>query len=193
MTKAIIFDCFGVILTDSLHEIRSELARRNPDAAQEVSDIVAANNRGLLQPEESNKRIATILGMEPEVFRRLVRSGEIRNERLLDLITMLKKEYKTALLSNIAGSSLARRFPDNELHTYFDVVAASADIGHAKPDREAYLYVAEKLGVRPDVCIFIDDRERFCQAAEAVGMRAILYTDFARFQDELQAYLAQDS
>jgi hypothetical protein len=39
MIKAIIFDCFGVVLTDALQEIRSELEQHNPRGAAEVSDI----------------------------------------------------------------------------------------------------------------------------------------------------------
>ena len=42
----------------------------------------------------------------------------------------------------------------------------------AKPELEAYEYVADKLGVRLDECVFTDDRELFCEAARACGMQA---------------------
>lgn len=77
MIKAIIFDCFGVVLTDALQEIRAELARRDPAAAQEVRDIIAANNRGLMQPEESNARIAALLGTDSAALRSQVKAGEV--------------------------------------------------------------------------------------------------------------------
>jgi putative hydrolase of the HAD superfamily len=190
MIRAVVFDCFGVILTDVLSEIRAELAQRDPGAAEEIRGIIAANNRGLIEPRESNEQIASLLGMDPHVFRQQVREGETKNEPLLSYILDLRKSYKTAMLSNIAGSSLDRRFPNNELAQYFDVVAASADIGYAKPDREAYLHVADALGVRPEECLFTDDKEGFCTAATSVGMHSIVYTDFIQFKTALGKILA---
>ncbi|MGB4800856.1 MAG: HAD-IA family hydrolase [Candidatus Saccharimonadales bacterium] len=189
MIRAIIFDCFGVVLTDALQAIRTDLARHNRAAAEEVRDIVAANNRGFLSPDESSVRIADILGISVHDFRQKVHSGEVRDQKLLEFIGELKKTYKTAMLSNIAGSSLARRFPNNELQKYFDVVAASADIGYAKPDAGAYLYVCQSLRIAPEECVFTDDKTRFCQAARDVGMQAIVYKDFVQFRTELEALL----
>jgi hypothetical protein len=79
MIRAVVFDCFGVILTDVLSEIRAELAQRDPGAAEEIRGIIAANNRGLIEPRESNEQIASLLGMDPHVFRQQVREGETKN------------------------------------------------------------------------------------------------------------------
>lgn len=190
MTKAVIFDCFGVVLTDALQEIRAELALKDPTAAGEVRDIIAANNRGYIDPQESNKRIAGILGLDVEVFRAKVHAGEVRNDRLLSYILSLRKQYKTAMLSNVAVSSLERRFPGDELKEYFDEVIASAEIGFIKPDARAYEITAERLGVETSGCIFTDDKPSFCEAARAVGMKAIVYTDFVQFTTDLEALLA---
>lgn len=189
MIRAIIFDCFGVVLTDALQEMRAELALRDSAAAEQVRDIVAANNRGFVAPRESNQQLATIFGMDIDEFRARVAAGEVRNEILLQYILGLRGSYKTAMLSNIAGSSLARRFPNDELLRYFDVVLASADIGYMKPDKEAYEIAADRLDVATHECVFIDDREVFCEAAKAAGMQAIVYTDFAQFKQQIDVLL----
>ncbi|MBP9761821.1 HAD-IA family hydrolase [Candidatus Saccharibacteria bacterium] len=191
MIRAIIFDCFGVVITDELKEIRADLARTNPDAAAEVSDILAANNRGYIGPDESSSRIAAILGQSLDQFRTVVARREIKNAALLEYIPTLRSVYKTAMLSNVALSSLNRRFPEHELRQYFDVVVTSAEIGHAKPDPEAYILAADRLGVRPDECVFTDDKESFCDAAELCGMRAIVYKSFEQFQGQLDTMLTQ--
>jgi HAD superfamily hydrolase (TIGR01509 family) len=85
---------------------------------------------------------------------------------------------------------LGRRFQLSELADLFDVVVASGDIGYAKPEAAAYEITADRLGVRLDECVFVDDREPYCEAARGVGMQAIVYRDFAQFQAELQAMLA---
>jgi HAD superfamily hydrolase (TIGR01509 family) len=190
MIHALIFDCFGVVLTDALQELRAELAVSNPSAEAEVRDIVAANNRGLMTPAESNQRIAALFGMDAHEFRAHVAAGESRNEPLLKYILELRKTYKVAMLSNIAGSSLQRRFPDDELARYFDAVVASADIGYIKPEPEAYIAAAARIGVAPEECIFVDDRELFCVAATEVGMTSIVYTDFVRFKHDVVVVLS---
>lgn len=189
MIRAIIFDCFGVVITDALQQLRHELRAVNPDGARAVSDIVAANNLGLMEPGEANERIAAILGISTGDFKRQVAAGELRNLPLLTYLLELRRSYKTAMLSNIAGSSLARRFPNGELAQYFDVVVASSDIGFAKPEPEAYEITAERLGVRCDECVFVDDRQRFCEGATSVGMQSILYTDFVQLSKELASLL----
>lgn len=189
MIKAIVFDCFGVLITDVLQGIKAGLARTNPAAAQEIRDLIAANNRGFISPPESTARIAAIMGQTLEQFRGMVAEREQKNTELLGYIAELRKDYKTALLSNVARSSLDKRFPDNELQIYFDLIAASAEIGAAKPDRDAYHFVSDQLGLLPEECVFTDDKLSFCQAAESAGMHAIVYEDFTQFKSELETLL----
>lgn len=189
MIKAIIFDCFGVVITDALQVICDELRSRDPAAANEVSDLIKANNRGIIQPAESNEKIARILGISVPAFRQKVESGEAKDARLLSYIRELRQNYKVAMLSNIGVASLARRFDAQELEDSFDVVVASAEIGFAKPEPEAYEITADRLGVRYDECVFTDDREPYCEGARAVGMQAILYRDLSQFRYELEVLL----
>lgn len=191
MIRAIVFDCFGVVLTDALQQLRDTVLQEDPAVAQQISDIIAANNRGYLQPSESNQQIADLLHISVAELRRVVSGREVRDKRLLAYIKRLRPTYKTAMLSNIAGSSLLRRFPDDELATYFDVVVASGDIGYAKPEHEAYKIVVERLGVRPEECVFTDDRELYCEAATALGMHGIVYENFPQFSTDLEMLLAQ--
>ena len=189
MIRAIIFDCFGVLVTDAMQAIRDTVGVHDATAVQEISDIIAANNRGLMEPTESNERIAAILGITSAELRNMVAAGELKNHELMAYVRTLRGHYKTAMLSNIAGTSLRKRFDPGELERHFDVVVASGDIGYAKPEPEAYETVADLLGVRCDECVFIDDRALFCDGATAVGMRPILYTNFAQFKRELTVLL----
>ena len=88
-----------------------------------------------------------------------------------------------------AFGGLLRRFPEGELTQYFDVAVASSEIGHAKPDAEAYTITAEKLEVAPEECVLIDDRSEYCDGARAVGMQAIVYEDFVQMKRELAGLL----
>jgi epoxide hydrolase-like predicted phosphatase len=189
--KAIIFDCFGVILTDALSVIVAELQQTEPDKVGDMRALVHAANRGIIAPEVSTERIAELLGVTVDEYRTRIKEGEVRNQPLLDLIKTLRADYQTAMLSNVTQQGIERRFPNDELAEYFDEVVISSVIGFAKPDAEAYQITAEKLGVEPAACVFIDDRPDFCVAAEQVGMRAITYESYEQHKRELTEVLGR--
>ena len=192
MIRAVIFDCFGVLVTDVLQVVRDELYARDKNAALEVDQLVRAANLGIISPKESNRQVADILGMSYEDYHRRIDGGEVRNEQLFGYIAELRKTYKTAMLSNIAAHSLEKRFTKEELAAYFDVVVVSGEVGFAKPSPEIYEIAAERLNVRFDECVFIDDREVFVHAATSVGMKGIVYTDFIQLRKELALLLERE-
>lgn len=65
-------------------------------------------------------------------------------------------------------------------------------IGYAKPEAAAYEYAADAVGVQPEACVFVDDRELFCEAARSVGMQAVVYKTFEEFKRDLSAFLPPD-
>lgn len=179
MVRAIVFDCFGVIITDALKVVIDELDIKDPTLSRQIMDIIHANNRGLLESRDSNRQIAKLLGISVGEWRGRIAHGETKDGRVLTYILALKKSgYKTALLSNIGRASLSRRFTSEELQAHFDVVVASGEVGVMKPDAEIYLHVANELGVKPEECVMVDDRETHCAGARAVGMRSIRYDNF---------------
>ena len=189
MIRALIFDCFGVILSDALSVLVGELETTEPEKVREMRSLVHSANRGIIAPEISTAHIAELLGVSVEAYRARIQDGEVRDQKLLNFIKTLRADYKTAMLSNITKQGIERRFPNNELAHYFDTVVVSSEIGYAKPDREAYLLVAAQLGVQPTECLFTDDRSDYCEAARDVGMQAITYENFPQFKRALTEVL----
>jgi putative hydrolase of the HAD superfamily len=86
----------------------------------------------------------------------------------------LRPAYRTAILSN-ADRSLRGRLRQLGIHDLFDTVVSSAEEGVAKPDAEIYRRAAERLGLPPESCVFVDDYAANVQAAQALGMRGVVY------------------
>ncbi len=185
MIKAIIFDCFGVLITDALQALRDKY----PDKSEVVTDIIQQGNRGYISSHDASMQIAAVLDIPYETYRATLASGEVKNQELLAYIKQLRPQYKTGMLSNIGRESLWRRFSDDELSEHFDAVVASGEIGHAKPEPEAYTITAQRLGVEPEECIFIDDREPYVTAAQAIGMQGIVYEDLQTFKQQIEQLL----
>lgn len=71
------------------------------------------------------------------------------------------------------------------LSRYLSWSFVSCDTGVRKPDPRAYRGAAEALARPASACVFVDDRVINCQAAEAVGMTSVQFTDAATLADEL--------
>ncbi|MGB0101681.1 MAG: HAD family phosphatase [Nocardioides sp.] len=69
----------------------------------------------------------------------------------------------------------------------FDDVVVSGEVKVAKPDPRAYELVAERAGLPLDRLVFIDDRQANVEAAAALGMDAIVFTDAAGLRSELRS------
>lgn len=72
-----------------------------------------------------------------------------------------------------------------EISRFVQWTFVSCDTGLRKPDPQAYLHAAHALDVRPDRCVFIDDREVNVRAARDVGMRSILMIDADQIRREI--------
>lgn len=191
MIRAILFDCFGVIITDALKVVVDELNETKPEQSREVMDVIHAFNRGLLGVDETNQQIATLLGISVDAWRGRIEHGEVKDVHVLEYLRDLKQRgYKTALLSNVGRDSLTRRFSEEELDTLFDAVVASGEVGVMKPEPEIYLHTAKLLAVAPEECVMVDDRETHCEGARAVGMHSICYENFFQAKTALEHLLA---
>ncbi|WIX80989.1 HAD family phosphatase [Amycolatopsis carbonis] len=79
-----------------------------------------------------------------------------------------------ALLSN-APSSFGKWVREQEWAKLFRVTLFSGDVKLAKPDAEIFRLLLEKLGAKPEECLFFDDRESNVEGARAVGIQAQLW------------------
>lgn len=189
MTKAVIFDCFGVLITDALEAMLAQLRSTDPKKAARIVDAVEATNKGLMTLEAQRQQTAEIFGISVAEYLARLSEREVRNQPLFDYIQALRKEYKVGLLSNVSVSGLQSRFKSGELDAFFDVTVVSGEIGFAKPEARAYEIMAEKLGVRLDECVMIDDREPYCAGARAVGMQAVQYQSVEQLKQDLTPIL----
>ncbi|PYK03221.1 MAG: hypothetical protein DME63_03925 [Verrucomicrobia bacterium] len=83
----------------------------------------------------------------------------------------------------IAIGTSARPFLDrHHLTRFFDVVVAGDEIERGKPEPDIYLSTAEKLGLRPNECLVVEDSLSGIAAAKAAKMRVAAIPD-RRFVD----------
>lgn len=176
-----------MVRTDSFRDTYIHFGGDPDKDADFIHEVIQAGSAGKIKT--SAEPVAKRLGITMEEWLNELESGPHVQYDVLEFAGELKKTYKVAMLSNIGSGGLKRYFEPGLLEKYFDPVVESAQIGYAKPEASAYQITADKLGVRCDECVFIDDRQNYVDGATAVGMTAILYKDLGQLKQELGQHL----
>jgi putative hydrolase of the HAD superfamily len=195
--RAVISD-FGGVLTSPL---LGAFARFQEDTGVTLEQIGIAMTAGAerldgLNPlfelecgRISENRFLEILrdGLEPLMgerpalhrFKETYFDGLHPNEEMIALMAELSGSgYRMAILTNNVREwepIWRAKLPVDEI---FETVVDSAFVGMRKPDPEIYELTLERLGdVAASECLFIDDTEVNCDAATALGIRAVHFRD----------------
>jgi HAD superfamily hydrolase (TIGR01509 family) len=91
---------------------------------------------------------------------------------------------RTAVLSNADAVDQVAGFAD-----VVDVVCVSGVTGLRKPDPEAFLDCARRLGVPAAECLLVDDAPANVRGAAAAGMTGVLHRDLEQTAAELAVLL----
>ncbi len=93
-----------------------------------------------------------------------------------EVLRHIEAEHKRIPFAVVSGStreSVTASLVALKLLERFDAMVCAGDYTKSKPDPEAFLLAAARLGVSPDFCLVFEDTEMGIQAAKAAGMASI--------------------
>jgi epoxide hydrolase-like predicted phosphatase len=192
----LIVDYGGVLTTDVFASFRAfcEVEGLPPDTVRdrfredpEARGLLADLETGTLPVPDFEARFATVLAVEPTGLIARLFGGMAPDEEMLDGVRTIRAAgTPTGLLSNSWGDALAY----GALDELFDAWVISSEVGLRKPDPAVYEMAAERLGLAPDACVFVDDLPGNLKPAQALGMATVLHRgDAAITLTEIRAYL----
>ncbi len=97
------------------------------------------------------------------------------DEQFIPFAERAKQEYEMALLSNDVSEWSVFLTEHYGIDRFFDQKFVSGALRMRKPQPEMFRHACERLGRRPDECIFVDNSVRNLESARELGMRAILF------------------
>lgn len=190
MIKAVIFDCFGVLVGSGVWSQFEEAGGDLAEYGEELDRIVELWNVDKLTTREVYEQIINMLSISMDEWLAIVREDEGVNIKLFDLIASeLKEDYKIGFLSNVGVGIIEHKIPE-DLMDLFDSVILSGELGIQKPDPRIFQASLSQLGVEADEAIFIDDREFYLEGAKKVGLSTIQYKSFLQFKGQLEDILS---
>ncbi len=201
--KGLLVDFGGVLTTNVFDSFRDfcvkegleaeaflDLFRTNPEARVQLRRV----ETGEIDEDEFGEILGEMLGVEDRVdlVNRLF-AGMRADEPMVAAVREAKAAgVRTGLISNSIG---AGRYDRSQFPELYDGVVISAEVGMHKPQPEIFRLGAERVGLPPEECVFVDDLRENCEGAEAVGMTAVLHrgaeTTIPRLEDLLGVPLAQ--
>jgi putative hydrolase of the HAD superfamily len=161
-----------------------EVFRENPEAVAELRRV----ERGEMSEEEFAARLGELLGIKDAdgLIDRLF--AEMRpDEAMIGAVRAARAGgVRTGLISNSWG---AGRYDRSVFPELFDGVVISGEVGLHKPQPEIFELGAERIGLPPEECVFVDDLRENRAGAEAVGMTAVLHRGAEHTLPELERLL----
>ena len=204
--RAVISD-FGGVLTSPLFESFAAWQRQSGLSFERLGQAMAgAAERSGIHPlyelEKGAITEAEFLGMlEAELDPGTSLSGMRDvyfehlhpNPAMIDFMRELRgRGFRMALLTNnVREWEPHWRAKLPEIDEIFEVVVDSAFVSMRKPEREIYELTLERLGdgIAPAECVFVDDVDVNCEAARALGMRAVHYLDPDQAMEDIEVAL----
>ena len=171
--KAIVLDMYGVIVKQTGDDFVPYVQRTFPDLTPE--EIYTPWFKADIG-ELTSLEVWAALGFQGDlekIEKEYLDTIELA-DGFLDFIKTVKNHYKLAIISNDSSrwsKYLREKF---DLNQYFDMISISGDLKIQKPDERIFRLTIEKLAVKPEECLYIDDREGNLEAAGKLGMKTIM-------------------
>lgn len=197
MIKNIIFDMGNVLLDynpdvildqvcDTQEEkqiIKKELFAGPEWAMGDRGDITNAERFGLVKkrvPEKLHEKLRKCVENWDMCMLPVKGAGEF-------MAYVKEKGYGLYVLSN-AAIEFFQYFPRQIDMDFFDGIVVSAEVHMLKPEIEIYRYLLESHHLKPQECLFIDDREDNVKGAEKAGLKGFVFKeDFDKVKEELES------
>jgi putative hydrolase of the HAD superfamily len=196
--RAVVFD-YGMVLTGPPDpKAYSELLRITGSTREQLEHFYWADrhafDEGKLNGLEFWRKVTTDAGLalgEPAIEELSLwdaRMWTTQNDAMLAWQLKLKQAgILTAVLSNIGDTVLANMLREHQWLSRFDVHVWSYQLLMAKPDPAIYQHTLQQLGTRPEETLFIDDKQVNIDAAKALGMMGVLFTNVDKLRTDLLA------
>jgi putative hydrolase of the HAD superfamily len=144
---------------------------------REARDMLIGFEEGRVEDDVFAAGLAKALGLRPERAEGLldrIMAGSKLEPAMVEAVRAAREAgVRTGLISNSWG---ADRYPLDLLGELFDGIVISGHEGMRKPAPRIYALGAERVGLPPAACVFVDDLPFNLEPAAELGMAVVHHT-----------------
>jgi len=184
LIKGVVFDLDGVIVNtpDIYFKTMKEYIRGHSVKVkdEDVSKLIGYSLRDELmlinQKYGLNIELSEFVSVVLSKSRKLMEKEMKVNDGFTELLSELKENrFKTAVASNNVPSTIDFILSKYGFLESFDAIVGADDVKHGKPSPEIYIKAVEKLGLKKEECIAIEDTLIGLKAVSAAGLKCIAF------------------
>jgi len=195
--EALLVDFGGVLTSDvfssftafcATEELAPDLVAQKFMADPAGRGLLFGLEDGTLSEVDFEPRFAAVLGISRSqgLIDRLF-AGMRPDGAMIEAVRGARRAgVRTGMVSNSWG---AGRYDRSQLAELFDAVVISAEEGVRKPDPAIYVLGAERIGVSPSDCVFVDDLPGNLKPARELGMATVHHRSAGQTIPELERLL----
>lgn len=128
---------------------------------------------------------------DPESAHFLFRHLTVVPEVVERIYQLKERGFLIGLLTNNIAEAWPTVNDGLPIDDLFDVVINSAFVGMRKPEHRIYVYALEKLGVRAEHAVFLDDNPVNLEAARACGLNVVEVKQPVAALEKLEAVIKE--
>jgi putative hydrolase of the HAD superfamily len=192
-SNVVVFDFFGVICSEIAPFWLLKYVSEN-DAKQIKSKVVHAADVGEISQKEMFQKLGEIVKIPSKQVEKEWWSYVEIDYQVVELIHILRANYPIALLTNSPAQFVQEILGKHNLSPLFDPIIISSEEGCAKPNLEIYKRMLERLSVKAENTLMIDDNPINITGALNAGMQGLVFESVIKLRKALtdQNYLADN-
>jgi len=190
---AVIFDLGRVVV--SWEPARIVRSVRGPEGATQLAESLF-NHPDWLDVDRGTMSLHTMArqaegrtglsGSENLAILQAVQPSLVPDPAMLTLIAELHEAgHSLYALSNMGHASIDWLEQHQDFWRFFSGKVVSARVRMMKPEPDIYRYLLVSFDLKPAECLFIDDSPANIVAAEALGIKGMVFTDAASCRQQL--------
>jgi len=199
MIKTIIFDYDGVVkksqkLSLDIVDLYKISVEEYEKFIPHLRPIIEKFDKGLVTEEKFWIEFSDAMGkVMPEKCgekaKKMYKDKFVFFPKVIGLIEKLKREgFRLSILSNMFPYQ-AKIIKEMNGHSLFDDIFFSCEKGLKKPDLEFYELAIKEMDVKPQECLFIDDKKENLLPAEKLRMKTVLAKNQKQIVEDVWAII----
>ena len=181
MIKNIIFDLGNVIVDFDPSRIVNSVFTKKEQQNKIYKEIFCSQgwkqlDRGVLTFEEHTQNLILQFPQYAREIKWILNNWHRDLPYIPGMFSVIKAmktaDYDLYVLSNASQRYLKYALSKKEIFKFFKGVTISAQLKLMKPEREIYEQFCQIHGLKPEACLFIDDKAENVQAAVDAGWQA---------------------
>lgn len=184
-----VFVAFGGFCTRE--GLEPDFVRRAFREDEHSRGLLVGLETGMIDEAEFEREFGKALGLPDDRIEGLVQrlwADLGPDEEMIEAVAAFRERgVRTGLISNSWGTAL--KYEEDLMARLFDGLVISHLEGMRKPDPAIYRLGAERIGLPPEACVFVDDLPGNLKPARAMGMATVVHKTAAETIPQLEELL----